>query len=90
MEGVLWEDIRKEWEEFIARTSIYIGNGSHTSFWWDTWVGDFKLKDVYLTIFRITSHKNAIVAKSWKREGDEGGVGRFILEGPSKIGRKRR
>ena len=36
-------------------------------------MGDFKLKDVYPTNFRIASHKNATVAESWKREGDEGG-----------------
>ena len=85
----LWKDIRKGWKEFIARTSIRIGNGHRTSFWWDMWVGAFKLKDVYPTIFRIASHKNATVAESWKREGDEG-VGRFILEDPSKIGWWRR
>ena len=69
----LCKDIRKGWEEFNAKTSIRIRNGSHTRFWWDIWAGNFKLKDVYPTIFRITSHKNAIVAESWKREGDEGG-----------------
>ena len=69
----LWKDIRKGWEEFNARTSIRIGNGNHTSFWWDIWAGDFKLKHVYPTIFRIASHKNATVAEYWKREGDEGG-----------------
>ena len=36
-------------------------------------MGDFKLKDVYPTLFRIASHKNATVADLWKREGDKGG-----------------
>ncbi|RVW17639.1 Transposon TX1 uncharacterized 149 kDa protein [Vitis vinifera] len=62
--------------------------GSRTSFWWDIWAEDFKLKDVYPTIFRIASHKNATIADSWKRERDERGVERFILEDPSKIGRE--
>ena len=44
----LWKDIRKGWEEFILRTSIRIRNGRHTSFWWDNWVGDSKLKDIFL------------------------------------------
>ncbi|RVW89232.1 hypothetical protein CK203_032608 [Vitis vinifera] len=35
-----------------------------------------------------TSIRIGNVAKSWKREGDEGGVRRFILEDPSKIGRR--
>ncbi|RVX22607.1 Transposon TX1 uncharacterized 149 kDa protein [Vitis vinifera] len=83
----LWKDIRKGWEEFNVKTFICIGYGSRTSFWWDIWAGDFKLKDVYPTIFRIASHKNATIADSWKRERDERGVERFILEDPSKIGR---
>ena len=29
----LWKDIRKEWEDFLLRTSIHIGNGRHTRFW---------------------------------------------------------
>ena len=41
-------DIRKGWEEFILRTSIRIGNGRHMGFWWDNWVGDSKLKDIFL------------------------------------------
>ena len=69
----LWKDIRKGWEDFNARTSIRIGNGNRTSFWWGIQAGDFKLKDVYPTIFGIASHKNAIVVESWKREGDERG-----------------
>ena len=83
----LWKDIRKGWEEFNVKTFICIGYGSRTSFWWDIWAGDFKLKDVYPTIFRIASHKNATIADSWKRERDERGVERLILEDPSKIGR---
>ena len=59
----LWKDIRKGWEEFNVKTSICIGNGRRTSFWRDIWVGDFKLKDVYPTLFRIASHKNAIVVE---------------------------
>ena len=31
------------------------------------------MKDVYLTLFRITFHKNAIVANLWERERGEGG-----------------
>ena len=46
----LWKDITKGWEEFSARASIYMGNGSRTSFWWDIWAGDSKVKDVYPTI----------------------------------------
>ena len=50
-------------------SNIWIGNGRHTIFWWDSWVREFKLKDVYLTLFRIVSHKKAIVAHSREREG---------------------
>ena len=57
----LWKDIRKGWEKFTHRTSILIGNGRRKRFWWDSWVGENKLKDVYPTLFRISSHKNATV-----------------------------
>ncbi|KAL6326865.1 hypothetical protein AAG906_012140 [Vitis piasezkii] len=43
----LWKDIRKGWEEFSIRTRIHIGNGRSTRFWWDIWVGDSKLKDMF-------------------------------------------
>ena len=49
----LWKDIRKGWEEFFLRTRIHIGNGRHTRFWWDIWVGDSKLKDFFPLLFRI-------------------------------------
>ena len=58
----LWKDIRKGWEGFILGTSIHIGNGKRTSFWWDNWVGDSKLKDVFPTLFKIASHKYATMA----------------------------
>ncbi|RVW79042.1 Integrin-linked protein kinase 1 [Vitis vinifera] len=51
-----------------------------------SYLGDFKLKDVYLTLFRIASHKNATVAELWEKEGGEGEFERFNLEDPSKIG----
>lgn len=83
----LWKDIRKGWEEFNVRTSICVGNGIHTSFWWDIWVEDFKLKDVYPTFFRIASHKNATMRNYGKEMGMKRSVGRFFLEDLSKIGR---
>ena len=58
----LWKDIRKGWEKFILRTNIRIRNGRRTRYWWDSWVGEYKLKDVYPTHFRLSSHKNATVA----------------------------
>ncbi|RVW37766.1 hypothetical protein CK203_100837 [Vitis vinifera] len=44
-----------------------------TRFWWGSWVGEIKLKDVYPTLFRLSSHKNAIVADLWGRGGGGGG-----------------
>ena len=69
----LWKDIRKGWENFLLRTSIHIGNGRHTNFWWDIWVGDSKLKDCFPTLFRIAAQKSASVADLWRRQGDGGG-----------------
>ena len=86
----LWIDIRKGWEEFFLRTIVRIGNGRHTSFWWDIWVGDSKLKDVFPTLFRIAAHKFATMADLWGGKGMEVVVGRCILEDLSKIGNWRR
>ncbi|WKA06598.1 hypothetical protein VitviT2T_024493 [Vitis vinifera] len=69
----LWKDIRKGWEEFFLRTSICIGNGRRTRFWWDYWVGDSKLKELFPLLFRIATHNSAIVADLWGTQG--GGVG---------------
>ena len=69
----LWKDIRKGWEEFFLRTSIRIGNGRHTRFWWDFWVGDSKLKDLFPLLFRIVPHNFAVVADLWGRQGGGGG-----------------
>ncbi|KAJ9677624.1 hypothetical protein PVL29_022550 [Vitis rotundifolia] len=69
----LWKDIRKGWEKFLLRTSIRIGNGSRTRFWWDLWVGDAKLKDLFPSLFRLATHNSAIVADLWGRQG--GGAG---------------
>ncbi|RVW82606.1 putative ribonuclease H protein [Vitis vinifera] len=82
----LWKDIRKGWEEFVLRTSIRIGNGRRTRFWWDIWVGDSKLKDFFPLLFRITTHNSAVVADLWGDKEMEAGVGRCTLEDPSKIG----
>ncbi|RVW24957.1 Transposon TX1 uncharacterized 149 kDa protein [Vitis vinifera] len=69
----LWKDIRKGWEEFFLRTSIGIGNGRCTRFWWDYWAGESKLKDLFPLLFRIASHNSALVADLWGRQGDGGG-----------------
>ncbi|KAJ9689585.1 hypothetical protein PVL29_014989 [Vitis rotundifolia] len=69
----LWKNIRKGWEEFFLRTSICIGNGRQTRFWWDIWVGDSKLKDLFPLLFRIATHNSAIVADLWGSQGGGGG-----------------
>ena len=83
-------DIRKGWEEFILRTSIRIGNGRHMGFWWDNWVGDSKLKDVFPSLFRIAAHKYATVADLWRGKGMEAVVGMCISEDLSKTRNWRR
>ena len=69
----LWKEIRKGWEEFLLRTSIRIGNGRRTRFWWDIWVGDSKLKDLFPLLFRIATHNSVVVADLWERQGGGGG-----------------
>ncbi|RVW40781.1 Transposon TX1 uncharacterized 149 kDa protein [Vitis vinifera] len=44
-----------------------------TRFWWDYWVGESKLKELFPLLFRIASHNSALVANLWGRQGDGGG-----------------
>ena len=69
----LWKYIRKGWEDFFLRTSIRIGNGRRTRFWWDIWVGDSKLKYLFPMLFGIATHNYAAVVNLWGRQG--GGSG---------------
>ena len=69
----LWKYIRKGWEDFFLRTSIRIGNGRRTRFWWDIWVGDSKLKYLFPMLFGIATHNSAAVVDLWGRQG--GGSG---------------
>ena len=69
----LWKDIRKGQEEFFLRTSIRIGNGRCSRFWWDFWVGESKLKDLFPFLYRIATHNSAVVADLWGRQGGGGG-----------------
>ena len=86
----LWKDIRKGWEEFFLRTRIRIGNGRRTRFWWDIWIGDSKLKDLFPLLFRIAAHDSAVVADLWADKKVVAGAGRCTLEDPFKIGSWRR
>ena len=44
-----------------------------TRFWWDIWVGDFKLKDLFPLLFRNATHNSAAMADLWGRQGGGGG-----------------
>ena len=69
----LWKDIRKGGDKFTLRANIRIDNGRCIRFWWDSCVGKIKLKDVYPSFFKLSSHKNTIVADLWERGGSGGG-----------------
>ena len=87
----LWKYIRKGWEDFFLRTSIRIGNGRRTRFWWDIWVGDSKLKYLFPMLFGIATHNSAAVVDLWGGGKEvEVGVGRCTLEDPSRIWNWRR
>ncbi|RVX04974.1 hypothetical protein CK203_019305 [Vitis vinifera] len=82
----LWKGIRKGWEEFSLRTRIHIGNGRSTRFWWDIWVGDSKLKDMFPQLFRMATNNSTVVADLWGSKEGVGGVWEVHLEDPFKIG----
>ena len=69
----LWKDIRKGWKSSFLELVSVLEMVDTQVFWWDNWVGDSKLKDVFPSLFRIAAHKFAIVADLWGRQGGGGG-----------------
>jgi hypothetical protein len=66
----LWKYIRKGWDKFCAHTSFEVGNGACIRFWEDQWCGDQSLSTMFLAVYRIAHHKDAMIADylSWNQD----------------------
>ena len=57
-----WKGIMAVKHEFFQRGKFMVGNGLHTRFWEDVWLGDKSLADQYPSLFNIVCHKNVLVS----------------------------
>jgi hypothetical protein len=51
-------------EDFFARGSFVLGNGSGIRFWEDTWLGDRSLAAQYPSLYNVVRQKNQTVASA--------------------------
>jgi hypothetical protein len=58
-----WAGLMKVKDQFIARGSFQIHNGSEARFWKDTWFEDKPLKLKYPSLYNIVRRKDATVAQ---------------------------
>jgi hypothetical protein len=58
-----WSGLMKVKDQFFARGSFQIHNGSEVRFWEDTWIEDKPLKLKYPSLYNIVRRKNATVAQ---------------------------
>jgi hypothetical protein len=49
-------------EEFLARGKFKVGNGMHTTFWEESWLGDKPLAEQYPNLYNIIHHKNVTIS----------------------------
>jgi hypothetical protein len=50
-------------------TIVTLGDGRHTSFWLDSWIGNKPLSTQFLALFSHVQHTNVIIAKSFSENG---------------------
>jgi hypothetical protein len=58
----LWKNIRGGWAKFERIIYFKVGNGAQIRFWYDTWCGDYPLKDIFPDLYCIACDKEAFVA----------------------------
>jgi hypothetical protein len=57
-----WSGLIKVNESFLDLGRFQLGNGQNISFWEDRWLGNSTLKELYPSLFAITSKKHISVA----------------------------
>ena len=58
----VWKEIRKQWEFINMKISFKVGNESRVKFWKDRWCGEQPLCEIFLSLFTLSSSKEAWVA----------------------------
>jgi len=58
---------------FAERVSRKVGDGLHTFFWFDRWVGDVSLRKCYPRLCDLSSNKLSTVEEMFTHGWEEGG-----------------
>ena len=56
-----------------GRLTFQVGNGQRVRFWMNKWCGDEPLCKSFLSLFTLSSFKEAWVLDVWNPEGEGGG-----------------
>ncbi|KAG2691589.1 hypothetical protein I3760_08G015100 [Carya illinoinensis] len=67
----LWKYIRQDWGVFSRLTKLRLGEGNMIKVWYDTWCGNCALKELFPTLFRVASAKEASVAEVMVLVGEQ-------------------
>ncbi|KAL8524930.1 hypothetical protein ACS0TY_014520 [Phlomoides rotata] len=59
----------KSW--FVENASIIVGNGKHTKFWTDNWIGGSNLKTLFPRLCRLDTDPYCSVADRYSGQGDQ-------------------
>ena len=57
-----WSGLMKVKHKFLDFIRFKVNNGTNTRFWEDRWVGNFKLKDRFPSLYNLTRKKGSSVA----------------------------
>ena len=59
----LWQSsISERWESFSKHLSFVVGDGSHSLFWHDKWLGENPLKTLYPGLFKCSVKEEACIS----------------------------
>ena len=65
----VWRAIRNLWPKLEANLHIKVGDGRRTGFWWDVWIKQTTLKDLFPDLFFLCTNSEAMISDSWTVQG---------------------
>ncbi|WMV15373.1 hypothetical protein MTR67_008758 [Solanum verrucosum] len=65
----VWRAIRNLWPKLEANLHIKVGDGKRTRFWWDVWIKQTPLKDMFRHLFILCTNSEAMISDCWTVQG---------------------
>jgi hypothetical protein len=62
LDSPFWKGFMRVKKDFLSRGSFTVGNGQHTRFWEDVWLGNKSLAEQYPSMYNIVQQKQISVA----------------------------